>query len=111
MAIPLAAIVAAMKVGKAAANALSPTGGSPTPQVDVPRNKTPDGNKYQANKDQPQPTPNTPKAGEASTTEYTADKDGMLKAGTPTKTKSNASTYDMNSTRKYTGRGYNQGGY
>ena len=98
MPIPLAAVVAAMKVGKAAANAMSPSGGSPTPNVDVPKNQKPKAEDYDQPKvEQPKP---------ATTTDYTPDKDGMMQAGKPTPTKSNASTFSADEGKRYSGRSY-----
>ena len=80
MPIPLAALAAAtaaMKVGKAVANAASPTGGSATPSVPVQNQSTPDKTKYQNNTPQPDLSAN-PNGTEA---QVTTDADGRVNTG------------------------------
>lgn len=103
---PLAAAVAAMKIGKAVSNAMSPTGGSPTPNVSVPNNKLPKGKDY---KDQNQPPPPVkpapqPEAGggvKGSTTQVNVDANGNTSMGTPQPTQHNGSTFNQSDYKRY----------
>jgi len=83
MPIPLAVMagaMAAMKVGKAVANAASPTGGSATPSTPV-INQTPkpNGDKYK-----PQPTPPQPDVPQRTEAQVTTDANGKVNTGEST---------------------------
>lgn len=81
MPIPLAALAAAtaaMKVGKAVANAASPTGGSATPSVPVQNVKPPSNKKYQENDVKQPDLSANPNGTEA---QVTTDADGRVNTG------------------------------
>ena len=103
---PLAAAVAAMKIGKAVSNAMSPTGGSPTPNVSVPNTKKPKGKDY---KDQNQPPPPVKPAPQSeagggvkgSTTRVNVDANGNTSMGAPQPTQHNGSTFNKSDYKQY----------
>jgi len=104
---PLAAAVAAMKIGKAVSNAMSPTGGSPTPNVSVPNTKKPKAENYK-DKDTPTPPPTqpAPQPGvnggvKGSTTQVNVDANGNTSMGTPQPTQHNGSTFNQSDYKKY----------
>ena len=104
---PLAAAIAVMKIGKAVSNAMSPTGGSPTPPVSIPNNKKPKAENYKdKNTTTPPPTKAAPQPEanggvKGSTTQVNVDANGNTSMGAPQPTQHNGSTFNQSDYKKY----------